>query len=126
MKILTAEQRRRFQIWNIPWPVCDCHGEPRRWSPRDTRRGGAFICGYEDRKRDREWRRSARGKAISQRYRERAEYPEQRKVYDKNWGDKNTYVSMFGQTFAIPREFKEFSIQLREDRKQRLKESSNG
>jgi len=59
-KVSTANKRADLEARGEPWPVCDCHGEPRYWkSDPYMIAGGIFLaCPMLDRERNAKYRKA--------------------------------------------------------------------
>lgn len=50
------------------WPVCDCHGEPKRWNASDRRAGGFWACRVKGREAERKYRASEEGREANRKW----------------------------------------------------------
>lgn len=50
------------------WPVCDCHGKPKRWKADDRRGGGYWECRVKARESQRKYDASEKGRETKRKY----------------------------------------------------------
>lgn len=62
--VSVAEKRAMLEDAGEEWPVCECHGEPKKWNRKDNRpSGGQWKCSEETRAANARYDKSEKGRA---------------------------------------------------------------
>lgn len=119
--VSTAEKRAELEAKGEPWPVCGCHGEPKKWSATTTRpAGGRWRCRVACIADDRRYKQSTKGREAQNAALRRYNQSEKGREAQR----RNPQVYMFGQLIRVPAGFKEVAIAMREERRKQLREAA--